>query len=113
MNVPSLPGQHFELSVTEQADRLAHLSEKEQIGHLAKQFEAIFLRHFLGDTLEPAFGKMLGQENAASGIYQYFLVDSFASSLSQGNALGLASSLQAQLLAQLPSESDPTDGPEH
>lgn len=67
------------------------------LGEASRQFEAILLRQFLGESMKPLL------EGGPSGqVYGYLLTDSLADSLSKGGGLGLSSVIQAQLGREKP-----------
>lgn len=62
-----------------------------------RQFEAVFLRQFLGDALKPILHATPGSEGPGAGIYQYMMTDVIANSLTKQEQFGMASLLQMQL----------------
>lgn len=68
-----------------------------KLGEASRQFEAILLRQFLGESMKPLL------EGGPSGqVYGYLLTDSLADSLSKAGGLGLSSVIQAQLGKEKP-----------
>lgn len=66
------------------------------IEEASRQFEAIMLRQFLGESMKPLLNAPGMQ------VYGYLVTDSLADSLSKGGGLGLSSILQAQLGKEQP-----------
>ena len=85
------------LNAAEQMQLMRHLSEKEQVREAAQQFESVLLRQLLKDALKPMIKGYLGGEGGGSDVYEYFMVDTLASSITKGGGLGIASVLQLQL----------------
>jgi len=66
--------------------------DPKKIAKVSRQFEAILLRQFLGESMKPLL------QNGPSGqVYGYMLTDSLATEISDGGGLGLAHVIQAQL----------------
>ena len=78
-----------------------------------RQFEAIFLRQFLGDALKPLLHATPGSEGPGSGFYQYMMTDVISTSLTQQEQFGISSLLQMELSGQLPSRLPTSDNGEH
>jgi Rod binding domain-containing protein len=73
------------------------LTENQKIGEASRQFEAILLRQFLAESQKPVVQSEFTDNSAASGIYQDFITNQMADSLSRGGGIGLAKSFQRQL----------------
>ncbi len=73
------------------------LSEKQKLGVATEQFEAVFLRNYLGEALKPVFEGYLNESGSGADIYRYMLSDSLASSMSQRSVFGMSDMLQKQL----------------
>ena len=74
---------------------LARLPKDQQVKAVAGQFEAIFLRQFLQDSVSKIMG---GESGGPTGnVYGYLLTDVLASKLSEGGGLGLSSAIEKQL----------------
>ena len=85
-------------------DRLAtnsQLSEKEKIGELSRQFEAVLLRQILADAQKTIFHSKYSENSAASSIYQDMITNQLADDISKSGTVGLACSLNQQLTHQL------------
>lgn len=63
----------------------------------AKEFEAVFLRQFLGESLKPLLHPTPGSEAPGGQIYEYFVTDALAGELSEKGLFGFSSLLQMQL----------------
>ena len=85
------------LSVQNEMSRMKHLDRGQQVGEVARQFEAILLRRFLEDSLKPLTQGALGSSDTAGGIYRYHMIDALAQGLVEGGGLGFSSALQSQL----------------
>ena len=91
---------------TDLLERLNKLDKEAQVAEVSRQFESIFLRHFLQDSLKPMFAGYLDESGNQQDIYRYFLVDTLANSISQSGAMGMANVLQAQLQESKPQQSE-------
>ncbi len=85
-------------------ERLAgntNLSEREKVGELCRQFEAVLLREILRSTQKTVIQSSLADNSAAGGIYKDMVTDQLADSISRSRSFGLARSLEAELTRQL------------
>jgi len=73
------------------------LTEDQKIGEASKQFEAILLRQFLAESQKPVIQSEFTDNSTASGIYQDFVTNQLADSLSHAGGVGLAKTFQQQL----------------
>lgn len=92
-------------------ERLAvnpNVSEKEKVGELSRQFEAILLRQVLKDIRKTVIKSDLFPESLASDIYQDMVTQQLAEAMSKSGSLGLARSLEKDLARQL---EDKSSGP--
>jgi Rod binding domain-containing protein len=95
-------------------ERLAgnsNLSEPEKIAEVCRQFEAALLRQILQQARKTVIDSEFNSETATSGIYQDMVNEQLAESISRSGALGLATSLQAQLTHQLSSAPETNANP--
>jgi flagellar protein FlgJ len=76
----------------EQIDASKNTHDPKKIARVSRQFEAILLRQFLGESMKP-----LLQGGPSGQVYGYMLTDSLANEISEGGGLGLAHVIQAQL----------------
>lgn len=83
-----------------QAAESVQSPEKNELVNATRQFEAVFLRQFLGDALKPLLHATPGANGPGAGIYQYMMTDVIANSLTQDEHFGMASLLQMQLSEQ-------------
>lgn len=85
-------------------DRLAAnstLSKHQKLSEASRQFEAVFLRQILNESLKPTHTSNLLPQNASSEIYRDLMTEKLADSISKGGQFGVASVLEAQLQNQL------------
>jgi flagellar protein FlgJ len=73
------------------------LTEDQKIGEASRQFEAVLLRQFLTESQKTVIKSEFTDDSTASGIYQDFITNQLADSLSRGSGIGLAKSFQRQL----------------
>ena len=73
------------------------LTEDQKIGEASRQFEAVLLRQFLAESQKTVIKSEFTDDSAAAGIYQDFITNQMADSLSRGGGIGLAKSFERQL----------------
>lgn len=81
---------------------LAAKANLQEVKETTQQFEAIFLRQFIGQALKPLLHDTLGSQVAGAGIYQQMVTDTIAEKLAQGGEFGFSSMLQSQLIEKAP-----------
>ena len=81
------------------------LQKEEKVQVVAQQFEAMLLRQVLKESLKPMIEGAINLNGTGSHIYQHWLVDTYANTLSSTESFGIASSLKQQLIQ--PKESKP------
>jgi flagellar protein FlgJ len=79
-------------SATENFRGLESAPASTKADEVARQFESILLRQFMGESMKP-----LLQNGPAGQVYGYLLTDALADSVSKGGGLGLAHILRSQL----------------
>ncbi|MFA5256943.1 MAG: hypothetical protein WC360_02230 [Opitutales bacterium] len=85
------------LDASEQIRRIKNMPQSEQIAKVAGQFESIFLRQFLKDSLKPMIKGCMGENSPGSDIYQSMIVDTIADGIQSGGGMGLSNVIQLQL----------------
>ncbi len=73
-------------------------SDPARLEAVAKEFEAVFLRQFLGESLRPLLHQTPGSGAPGGQIYEYFVTDALAGKLSDQGLFGFSSLLQMQLM---------------
>jgi flagellar protein FlgJ len=73
------------------------LTENQKIAEASRQFEAILVRQFLSESQKPVIQSEFTDNSAESGIYQDFVTNQLAESLSRGGGIGLAQMFERQL----------------
>jgi Rod binding domain-containing protein len=73
------------------------LTEDQKIGEVSKQFEAILLRQFLSESQKPVIQSEFTDNSTSAGIYQDFITNQLADSLSRSGGIGLAKTFEHQL----------------
>ena len=76
------------------------MSSGEKVAELSRQFEALLLRQMLKEARKPMLGDTLTGNSSVSKIYDDMVTDRLADSIARSGDIGLASSLQAQLMRQ-------------
>jgi len=74
-----------------------HLTEPQKIAEASRQFEAIMLRQILSEAQKPVITSEFTDNSTASGIYQDFITNTLADSMSKAGTLGLAKVFEQQL----------------
>jgi Rod binding domain-containing protein len=74
-----------------------HLTEQQKIAEASRQFEAIMLRQILSEAQKPVMSSESADNSTASGIYQDYVTNALADSMSKSNTLGLAKVFEQQL----------------
>ena len=77
------------------------LSEKEKIGELSQQFEAVLVRQILASAQKPVFKSKLNPDSASQAIYRDLITKQLADGISRSGAIGFADTLAHQLDHQL------------
>lgn len=77
------------------------LSEREKIGELSRQFEAVLLRQILQTAHKTVIKSSLTEESATGSIYKDMATNQLADCISKSGSFGFAKSLEAELTRQL------------
>ena len=99
MNISSL-NAHLPAAAetTPKAGASSTAQDAKKIEDSAKQFEAMMIRQVLSDTFKPSPTAAKGQNMPGSDIYQSFMTDTVADSISKGGSLGISNLFQSKLL---------------
>lgn len=96
--------QHSVRAADIQLDRLANndqLNEREKVGEVCRQFEAVLARQILGAAQKPHFASTMNPQSFSGSIYQDMITNQLADSISRSGALGLARTLERELQHEL------------
>ena len=74
-----------------------HLTEQQKIAEASRQFEAIMLRQILSESQKPVITSEFTDNSTAAGIYQDYVTNTLADSMSKSGTLGLAKVFEQQL----------------
>jgi Rod binding domain-containing protein len=85
----------------EQLASNTQLNEKEKVGELSRQFEAVLLRQILAEGQKTVFKSKYNQDTTTSGIYQDMITNQMADGISRSGSFGLAHSLERELGRQI------------
>ena len=77
--------------------KVRNLSQTEQASKAACQFEGIFVRQILTESLKPMIKGCFGENTPGKDIYQSMMVDSMAQGIENGGGMGLSNTIQLQL----------------
>lgn len=67
-----------------------------ELREACRQFEAIFIRRMLEESLAPLHAKPNDSLGAGSGVHRYMVADVLANQLSKSGVFGIADMLQAR-----------------
>ncbi len=98
MNIPSLNAHLPKMTDAAMKKGATSAQDAKKIEDSAKQFEAMMIRQVLSDTFKPSPTAAKGQSMPGSDIYQSFMTDTVADSISKGGSLGISHLFQSQLL---------------
>jgi Rod binding domain-containing protein len=90
-----------DLSV-EQLSTSSVITEQQKVAELARQFEGVMIRQMLREARQPMTDPALGGGSSETRAYTDMVTDRLADSITHSGGIGVASSLQAQLLRQIP-----------
>jgi Rod binding domain-containing protein len=74
-----------------------HLTEQQKIAEASRQFEAIMLRQILSESQKPVITSEFTDNSTAAGIYQDYITNTLADSMSKSGTFGLAKIFEQQL----------------
>jgi peptidoglycan hydrolase FlgJ len=74
-----------------------HLTEQQKIAEASRQFEAIMLRQILSEAQKPVISSEFTDNSTSAGIYQDYVTNALADSMSKSGTLGLAKVFEQQL----------------
>ena len=75
-------------------------SKSQKIDAAGTQFEAIFVRQFLGDALKPMVKGTMDEGGEANDTYRYFVTDQLAQNLAKQGVFGIGKQVAAQVKAK-------------
>jgi len=78
-----------------------NVSEKDKLGEVSRQFEAILLRQILTEAQNTHLCKDEESNSTANQIYKDMVTENMADAISRSGAVGLSSVLEAQLNRQV------------
>ena len=74
-----------------------HLTKQQKIHEVSRQFEAIMLQQILSEMQKPVITSEFTDDSTASGIYQDYMTNALAQSMSKTDSLGFAKIFEDQL----------------
>ena len=74
-----------------------HLTDQQKIAEASRQFEAIMLRQILSESQKPVITSEFTDNSTAAGIYQDYITNTLADSISKAGTFGLAKVFEQQL----------------
>src|ERR1700734_3851892 len=99
MNIPSiLPSLADTSNVpVEELVGNKHLTQQQKIHEASRQFETILLRQILSESQKPVITSEFTDNSTAAGIYQDYITNTLADSISKSGNFGLAKIFEQQL----------------
>lgn len=79
-----------------------HLTKQQKIHEASRQFEAIMLQQILSEMQKPVIASEFTDDSTASGIYQDYMTNALAQSMSKTDSLGFAKIFEDQLSPHTP-----------
>ena len=73
------------------------LTDRQKIAEASRQFEAIMLRQILSESQKPVITSEFTDNSTAAGIYQDYITNTLADSISKSGNFGLAKIFEQQL----------------
>jgi Rod binding domain-containing protein len=73
------------------------LTEQQKIAEASRQFEAIMLRQILSESQKPVITSEFTDNSTAAGIYQDYITNTLADTMSKSGTVGLAKIFEHQL----------------
>jgi Rod binding domain-containing protein len=74
-----------------------NLTKQQKIHEASRQFEAIMLQQVLSEMQKPVITSEFTDDSTASGIYQGYITNALAQSMSKTDSLGFAKIFEQQL----------------
>lgn len=74
-----------------------HLTRQQKIHEASQQFEAIMLQQILSEMQKPVFKSEFTDDSTAGGIYQDYISNALAQSISKSGGFGFAQIFEQQL----------------
>jgi Rod binding domain-containing protein len=74
-----------------------HLTKQQKIHEASRQFEAIMLQQIMSEMQKPVITSEFTDDSTAAGIYQDYMTNALAQSMSKTDSLGFAKIFEEQL----------------
>lgn len=98
MNVPPIQSSVDTSNVPiEELAGNKHLTQQQKIHEASRQFEQIMLQQILSEMQKPVITSELTDDSAASDIYQGYITNALADSMSKSGSFGFAKIFEQQL----------------
>ena len=78
------------------------VTEQQKIAEASRQFEAIMLRQILSESQKPVITSEFTDNSTAAGIYQDYITNTLADSMSKSGTFGFAKIFEQQLSHPVP-----------
>jgi peptidoglycan hydrolase FlgJ len=101
--IPAINTQTIDPAALRQA--MGGETQAAKLAQASKQFEAIFVRQFLSDALNPMINGSVNQSGAGNETYRYFVTDTLSQSLADKGAFGISRQLTSALTPKPPIDS--------
>lgn len=98
MNIPPVQPAADDPNVPiEQLAGNKHLTQKQKIHEASREFESIMLQQMLTEMQKPVISSEFSDDSTASDIYQGYISNALAESMSKSDAFGFAKIFEQQL----------------
>jgi Rod binding domain-containing protein len=100
MNISPIQSQSTSSTPNIPVEELAankHLTQQQKIAEASRQFEAIMLRQILSESQKPVITSEFTDNSTSAGIYQDYITNALADSMSKAGTLGFAKVFEQQL----------------
>jgi len=101
MNVMPIQSADYDANVPiEDLAGNKHLTQQQKIHQASRQFEAIMLQQILSEMQKPVITSEFSDDSTAAGIYQDYISNALAQSISKSGGFGFAKIFEQQLSPQ-------------
>lgn len=100
MNVLPIQSANYDANANVPIEELAgskHLTQQQKIHQASQQFEAIMLQQILSEMQKPVVTSEFSDDSTAAGIYQDYISNALAQSISKSGGFGFAKVFEQQL----------------
>lgn len=96
MNIPPIQSDTSTVPIEDLAAN-KNLTQQQKIHEASRQFEAIMLQQILSEMQKPVISSEFSNDSTAAGIYQGYISNALAQSMSKSDSFGFAKIFEQQL----------------